>query len=404
MNKILPIVLMLFFQIGQGLSFNLVGTMNYGWILAIGYTLCFIFSSKLFRIKEFRTVSKLYLCLFVLQIIAEYMAGNSLQNGMKGVAIDVVSYMSFFFLVSLLIKNPKLIVWAIIGTIIRMLIFGKESDSSAEEALRGEDTTYLKFYLGPLIVYCFLVISVFFRTKAFTYIYMFVGFVFVVAGARSLGLITFLTGMFVFVVRFKKTNVTAMLKRYSLILLFAFYGLYVLYVYNVMNGNISAGNNVQLLNSQNPYNPLEIIKYSRSDAWITIEEIADKPLWGFGSWADDPGFKYHIMISKMTNSILNIDALGNSVVLPAHSVIFGKAAYNGVFVAIITAVIIFYFIKRGFKLFNSDNRYMFIIMYFLYLLIWHSLFSPVGHLRDSFPLFFAFIFTTWLYEKNKIKI
>lgn len=53
-----------------------------------------------------------------------------------------------------------------------MLIFGKESDSSAEEALRGEDATYLKFYLGPLIVYCFLVISVFFRTKAFTYIYI----------------------------------------------------------------------------------------------------------------------------------------------------------------------------------------------------------------------------------------
>lgn len=404
MSKLLPIILMLFFQIGQGFSFNLVGTMNYGWILAIGYTLCFIFSSKLFRIKEFRTVSKLYLCLLVLQIVAEYMAGNSLQNGMKGVAIDVISYMSFFFLVSLLIKDPKLIVWAIIGTVIRMLIFGKESDSSAEEALRGEDATFLKFYLGPLIVYCFLVISVFFRTKAFTYIYMFVGLVFVVAGARSLGLITFLTGMFVFVVRFKKTNVTAMLKRYSLILLFAFYGLYVVYVYNVMNGNISAGNNVQLMNSQNPYNPLEIIKYSRTDAWIAIEEIADKPLWGFGSWADDPGFKYHIMMSKMTNSILNIGALGNSVVLPAHSVILGKAAYNGIFVAIITFFIIFFFVKRGFRLLNSNSIYMFIIMYFLYSLIWHSLFSPVGHLRDSFPLFFAFIWVCWYYESNKKQI
>lgn len=395
---------MLFFQIGQGLSFNLVGTMNYGWILAIGYTLCFIFSSRLFRIKEFRTVSKLYLCLFVLQIVAEYMAGNSLQNGMKGVAIDVISYMSFFFLVSLLIKDPKLIVWAIIGTVIRMLIFGKESDSSVEEALRGEDATYLKFYLGPLVVYCFLVLSVFFRTKVFTYIYVFVGLVFVVAGARSLGLITFLTGMFVFVVRFKKRNVTAMLKRYSLILLFAFYGLYVVYVYNVMNGNISAGNNVQLMNSQNPYNPLEIIKYSRTDAWIAIEEFADKPLWGFGSWADDPGFKYNIMMSKMTNSILNIGAMGNSVVLPAHSVILGKAAYNGIFVAIITFFIIFFFVKRGYRLLNSNSIYMFIIIYFLYSLIWHSLFSPVGHLRDSFPLFFAFIWVCWYYESNKEQI
>lgn len=28
----------------------------------------------------------------------------------------------------------------------------------------------------------------------------------------------------------------------------------------------------------------------------------------------------------------------------------------------------------------------------LYSLIWHSLFSPVGHIRDSFPLYFAVIF------------
>lgn len=400
MKKILPIILMLFFQIGQGISFNLVGTMNLGWILALVYTLCFISTSSLFRNEEFRTISKFYLFLIILQIIAEYMAGNSLQNGIKGIAIDVVSYMSFFFLVSLLIKDPKLIIWALVGTIIRMLLFGKESDSSAEDALRGEDAAFLKFYLGPLIIYCLLIISVFFRTKAFSYIYVFVGLIFVVLGARSLGLITLLTGLFVLFVRFKKTNVTAVLKKYSLILLLAFYGLYAIYVYNVMNGNISAGNNVQLLNSQNPYNPLEIIKYSRTDAWIAMEEFMEKPLWGFGSWADDPGLKYHAMMAKMTTSILNVDAFDNGVVLPAHSVILGKAAYNGFFVALITAMIIFFFIKRGFKLLNSDNSYMFIIIYYLYSLIWHSLFSPVGHLRDSFPMFFAFIYVVWLYEKN----
>lgn len=401
MKNILPVILMLFFQIGQGFTFSLGGTMNYGWILAIVYTLVFIFTSRLFKIKEFKTISKYYLLLFLFQILAEYMSGNSFQNGVKGVAVDVVSYASFFFLVSLLIKDPKLIVWAIVGTIIRMLIFGKESESSAEEALAGEDATYLKFYLGPLIVYALLIISLFLKTKLFTYFYMLVGFIFVVAGARSLGLITFMTGLFVFFVRFKRTNVTGMLKKYSLVILLVFYGLYVFYASNVMNGNISSGNNVQLRDSKNPFNPLEIIKYSRTDAWIAVAEFADKPLWGFGSWADDPGLKYHMMMAKLTDEPINIDAYKGGVVLPAHSVILGKAAYNGVFVAIITAILIFFFVKRGFLLLNTNSQYMFILMYFLYSLFWHSLFSPVGHLRDSFPLFFAFIWVCWYNENNR---
>lgn len=171
-----------------------------------------------------------------------------------------------------------------------------------------------------------------------------------------------------------------------------------------MNGNISAGNNYQLKDSKNPFNPLEIIKYSRTDAWIAVAEFTDKPLWGFGSWADDPGLKYHLMMAKLTDSKINIDAYNGGVVLPAHSVIFGKAAYNGIFVAIVTFFIIFFFVKRGFLLLNSNSIYMFIIMYFLYSLIWHSLFSPVGHLRDSFPLFFAFIWVCWYYESNKKQI
>lgn len=82
--------------------------MNYGWILAIIYTIAYIFSSRLFKIKEFRYISALYLILFLLQILAEYMAGNSFQNGIKGVAIDVVSYASFFFLVSFFDKKTEL--------------------------------------------------------------------------------------------------------------------------------------------------------------------------------------------------------------------------------------------------------------------------------------------------------
>lgn len=403
MSKLLPIILMLFFQIGQGFSFNLVGTMNYGWILAIGYTCIFLLKSPLLKLKEFRYISVLYLFLILFQVLAEFMSGNTMQNGMKGIAVDVISYTSFFFMLSLFIKDRRLVVWALIGIVARMAIFGTESESTAEEALSGEDASYLKFFLGPILLYSFLIISVFFKGKLYTYIFMYLGLFFIVAGARSLGLITFLIGVFVWLVRFKKKNVTTMLKKYSLIFIALFYGLYCIYASKVMNGTISAGNNIQLKESTNPYNPLEIIKYSRTDSWMAFYAFLNKPLWGYGSWAEDPGYVYHYLMSNLKNEDFDKNQVGSGLV-PGHSVIFGKGAYNGVFVMLITVAIIYFFVKRGVLLLNVDSSYAFIILYYLYSLIWHSLFSPVGHLRDSFPLFFAFIFATWLYEKNKIKI
>lgn len=400
MNKKLPIVLMLFFQIGQGFSFNLLGTMNYGWILAIGYTCIFLFKSPLLKFKEFRYISVLYLCLILFQILAEFMSGNSMQNGMKGLAVDVVSYTSFFFLLSLFVKDRSLVVWAIIGIIARMLFFGAESESTAEDALSGEDAYYLKFYLGPIILYSFLVISVFFKGKLFTYIFMYLGIFFIVAGARSLGLITFLIGVFVWLVRFKKKNVTLMLKKYSLLFIALFYGLYCVYVSNVMNGNISAGNNTQLTVSKDPYNPLEIIKYSRTDVWVGVLAFAEKPLWGHGAWAEDIGYKYHAVMAMLKGEKFNTGSVGSNLV-PGHSVIIGKGVQNGVFVLYFTAIIVLFFVKKGFILMNYDNSYIFIIMYYLYSLIFHSLFSPPGHFRDTLPIIFSFFMSMYFIETNK---
>lgn len=390
---------MLAFQLGQGITFNMGGVMSVGWILALGYTCLFLFKSPLFKIKEFQYISKLYLLLILFQILAEFMAGNTFNNGIKGVAINVVSYTSFFFLLNLFIKDPKLIVWTFVGSILRIIIFGKESESTAEEALAGEDATFLKFYLGPIIIYFMLILSVFFQKKTFTYIFMYTGLFFIVAGARSLGLITFLIGAFIWFVRFKKKNVTVVLKKYALIFVAIFYGLYCIYASNVMNGTITAGNNTQLTNSDNPYNPLEIIKYSRTDTWVAVNAFIDKPLWGHGSWATDPGFKYHMMIAELKKGDFNINNVTN--LIPGHSVIFGKGAYSGIFVMFLTILIIYFFVKRAFLLQNNDSVYIFILMYCMYSLIWNSLFSPVGHLRDSFPLYFAFIYVCWLNNRTQ---
>ena len=206
MKTIFYIALVLFFQIGQGLTFQLFGVMNFGWVLALVYTVIFFIPSHLLRNKDFRYVSKLYFFLTIVGLFAEYMVGNTMTNALKGAAINVVSYTSFFFLLSMFLKDRRLIFWALVGIVIKMLIFGFDTDSSVEEALDGEGATYLKFYVGPLIVYIMLILSLFFHGKTYTYVFILFGLSLVVSGARSLGLTVFLIGVFAWTIRVKKKD------------------------------------------------------------------------------------------------------------------------------------------------------------------------------------------------------
>lgn len=390
----LSAILILAFQVGCGLTFQMYGVMSVGWLLALVYTAFLLPGSKLFRSKDFRTVALLYVLMTAMQAVAEFMAGNNFVNGMKGVAVDVISFVSFFFLLNCFCKDLNLIFWAYLGVILRMLVFGKESESSAEEALMGEDATYLKFYIAPLFARFMLVLSAFFRGVLFSYIYMFLGIVFVVAGARSGGLMAFLTGFVVWIVKVRKANVTSALRRYSLPIVAVLYCFYAVYVSYVIDGTISSGNNQQLAKSDNPYNPLEIIKYSRTDAWMGLVAWADKPLWGYGSWVEPGTSKYAEMIADIQGD----RNIGDTYLkyIPGHSVIFGRGAYNGIFVMFLTAVLVFFFLKRAFKLLDVDSRYVYVIVSTFFSMLWTALFSPVGHIRDSMPLFFAVILAIWV--------
>ena len=401
MKTIFYIALVLFFQIGQGLTFQMFGVMNFGWILALVYTVIYLFPSHLLRNKDFCYVSKLYFFLTIVGLFAEYMVGNTMTNALKGAAINVVSYTSFFFLLSMFLKDRRLIFWALVGIVIKMLIFGFDTDSSVEEALDGESATYLKFYVGPLIVYIMLILSLFFHGKTYTYVFILFGLSLVVSGARSLGLTVFLIGVFAWTIRVKKKDLLKYLRKFAIPIALLFYGLYCVYVTNVLDGNISAGNNTQLLRSDNPYNPVEIIKMSRTDAWVGMIAFADAPLWGHGAWAMDKTLKYHMIMANVSNGDFKVGAVGSGLI-PGHSVIIGKAVQNGVFAMIILIMLVLFFLKRAFKMLNEDNKYVFIMLYMIVMnLVWHSLFSPVGHIRDTYPLTFAFVMVCWFDYKQR---
>lgn len=398
MNNIKLKILVLLYEISIGMTFELIGTMSVGWLIALMYAITIFPLTGIKKLVEIKQITKIYALLLAFTLLAEIMVGNSYNNIAKSLAVIIISFSSFVFLFSIVVRDLSSILWIYAGIIIRMLIFGEESPSSAEDALSGEDATLLKFYIGPLIIYFLMIFSNYVKGKIFSYILVYTGIAFIVAGARSLGLILFLIGCISWFVIVKRQKVSLFFKRFTVPLMLLSYFTYCIYITNIINGNISAGNNNQILASDNPYNPIEIIKYSRSDTWVGVTAWLDAPLWGHGSWAYDTTMKYHVMMAELTGNVFNPNNIGSGLI-PGHSVIIGTGVKNGIIPMIIISVLVFFFVRRGWQLLNVERKYLVILLYNMIYLIWHSLFSPPGHIRDSFPLFFAIILSLYVHHK-----
>lgn len=405
MTNIRLILLLLIYQFGTSFTFQMVGVFTLAWIATIAYTALYLYGSNLFKIKEFRQISWLYLALIAFQALAEFMAGNSFVNGAKGIAVDIVGYCNLFFLVSIFKRDTKLIVWFALFAFLRKLIFGVEgfeNDDSLEESFDGEHASYFKFVVAPAIVSIYQLLTFFVSHRVMIPLYIYSSVIFVIAGARSGGLSVFITGFLVWFIEGRKGRATKQLAQYALVLTVVFYGAYAFYVSKVMDGTLTSGNNQQLAKSDNPYNPLEIIRYSRTDAWMGYVAWLDKPLWGHGSWALDTEYKYYKLMAEYKGEVFDINKdLRHGNLVPGHSVIFGKAAQNGVFVLVVICMLVWKFFRLGWVTFDfCERRYLFFLVNSLWGLVWTALFSPVGHIRDTLPGIFATIFVLWLNERK----
>ena len=135
------------------------------------------------------------------------------------------------------------------------------------------------------------------RMKSLTYVFL--GGLFVTLGTRSFGSFFFLPGAFSLLIANNKS-----LRDYRVVLpimLIVGYSFYCLYTYLVLNGEITSGNTFQTLNVINPYNPVNLLISGRTEIFAQWIAFTQKPLWGWGSWPDDPNMYFHRLIITFKN-------------------------------------------------------------------------------------------------------
>lgn len=401
MNRISKkdILLILLFEIGFGLTFNIVGSISASEIFLIFFAIIKVSNDSLLRCKEFKTIALLYILLIVSQCISEFMVENDINSAMKGIAITVVSFCHFYFLLHIFLKDRNIILWLILGAILRSVIWGYSSDGDIDGALTGEEATFLKFFLAPLIVniLMFVIVKRYIKMRELLFVYL--GMLLVIAGARSYGMITLITGIVCIFLK-KRTITNKQLLSYTIPIIVIGYVLYVVYVNNVLSGNIISGNNEQLLIVDNPYNPIYLLLAGRSEVFVGWMAFMDAPLWGHGSWPQDIGYHYISIVSSLHDKDFNIEAYIGPGVIPTHSVLIGYGTFNGIFALIILLYMMVIFFKQALFSLRIKDHLKIILVFYTIQLLWNLLFSPLSHFRQTLPLYMAFIFVTYLQNKN----
>lgn len=335
--------------------------------------------------KIAKKFSKLFYLIIVVQICWIPFAETNIITQIKGISITVSGLLFFQFYYFIFINRPSLLKWHLLGLFLASFIF---INVLAEVA--GGEFGFWKFQIYPRIITCVILICVWFASKKLIhnsapFILIFIGGLGLATGARSSGLTPLLAGIIILFVQYKKDITLTKMKNSFVAIFLAMYLSYaIIYVPNVLNGNITGGNSDQLKQVENPYNPINLLMMGRTDSVVPFIAFLDKPITGWGYLTPDPNLKYHFLMNNLTDGVKTVsDRLlyRKDIPIPGHSVIGYYACSYGIIVLIILIIFIYRFSKFFFySLLFKDKLLPYRAFIFINIL-WNLFFSPIPHFK-----------------------
>lgn len=400
-------IIILLFELGFGIKLNLIGVISVSELFLLIFVPLFVLPKvKWNEAVGVKQVTMAYSALLGFQILSEFMVGNNLSSALKGIAITVVSYLHFMFLIYYLARLKLLILVLVVAQMARAVVFGTDiEEQSIEDVMSGEGATYLKFYISPIVISFSLAMSMIFKYKNFALLHSLLGIVLIVLGSRSSGGIALAAGLVTYMFEHRVLTYNKKFIVMSLVLgCMIGYAFYVYYVNRVLSGEITSGNSRQVFLCSNPYNPLELLMAGRSEVWIGWQAFMDNFWFGHGAWAYDSTGRYQRMMLALHGELSTFtrSQVSYHYLIPSHSVLIGSGMMNGVFAFLSMGVIVVYFIRKGVLSFiHCDDRYKLVLVNSVISLFWTALFSPQSHFRLTMPVAFAIIFVLSASVENK---
>ena len=368
--KISTIVLSLF-AILNFIYFDFVGQLKGSELLAL-VTIIFLILIKVKILKNFYLSNILigYILLLIGLIASDIYNETLFADYARGWAMTIFGLLSTLFLTILFKRNPKNIYTFLFITFLASIIFNFTDITNFSKLY--ENTNFFKSELQSTILpIVALVTSLFWKNKkTFSLVFLFIcGFLFMSFDARSSGASLIIAGVILLAHNLKLNFELKKVFFTFIFTLFLLYGFYIFYVYLVLFNNFGGSNAQQLMQLENPYNPIYLLAEGRATIFTTIDAIKEKPLLGYGSWAK----------------------FDSGEIIPKHSVIFGAWLWGGIFGFLGMFIVGWSMLRIFIKILKENFFFKPILVIYFFQFVWHFFFSPLGHVRTTFPFTIAIL-------------
>lgn len=348
---------------------------------------------------------------YVLWIIATFVsdlinATNSFDM-LRNIATPVIGGCSLIFVLAVLSRNLNALITFLAVTVVLKGIFGEPlyGDSFSDNALSWEgiqaDTNFFKVRFEPFITpFLLLITCLFFRKslKKSIIFFLVATVLYFFLDSRSIALVFLLTTIFlILAVLNYRPKFNQILKACIFAALIAYIA-YLGYVVYTLTYNSEGHGGKQLLQLSNPYNPIELILVGRSEWLIILAAVYERPLFGWGSWAQDTTGSF----GYLQELWLGHDIETTSIYIPVHSTLGSAWAWSGLLGLIAMLWLFLSILKMVIRLPNVKSKFFPVVAFFSILMIWHFFFSPPQSVRLFFPIALASLIVLTRNKNNAV--
>jgi hypothetical protein len=169
------------------------------------------------------------------------------------------------------------------------------------------------------------------------------------------------------------------------------YIFYVGYAFYTIEYNSQGHNGQQLLRLESLYNPFSLLLQGRSELLVWPRAFAERPLFGWGSWAEDEDGRFTLLRLALLEVRTPVDSALNDVrnYIPVHSLIGSAFVWSGFLGLVAILWFLRVFLLMGSRIPLIKSHLLPAVVFLFFQVLWHYFFSPPQHVRLSFPVALA---------------
>jgi len=335
-------------------------------------------------------------------LVSDFVNSTDSIDTLRGISTPILGAFSLLFVLAVLSRNPKSLFTFLVVTVVMKAIFGEPlyGDAFSHTTINWEtfteDTNIFKVRIDPFLTPLILLITCLFaRINLINAIIFLVltSILYFIVDSRSTSLVFFLSAIILYLIflkhRIKKHRINALkIIKSGIVAALIGYPMYFAYVKYTLIYNSEGHGGKQLLQLENPYNPFSLLLVGRSEWLIIPTAVYEKPIFGWGSWAQDTTGRFNYLLE----SRLGTDSEGFfSIYIPVHSTLGSAWVWSGFLGFIAMLWLLSSILKMAIKLPNVNSEFIPVIAFFIVMVIWHFLFSPPQMVRLFYPIALASI-------------